>query len=740
MPCKRIQNILNALKKANNTQKRLNDAPRTKLSLNVIVAAAVLLGLTMGVMFYTSHKMLQQTVEQLVVREMNAIYLCIRNKLAKVEVIMDNMAWVTYENLEYPDDMFTSTRRLVKNNPDFLSSGVAFIPNFYKEKGKWFEPFAVRRKDGTIEVMQLGSAGHDYTQMDFFTIPLEQNKSYWTKPYLDNEGARTMVTTYSVPVYLPSGKSVAVVAADLDANWMNEILEEAKTYKSTRRYLVSGQYELLSGNDSPSIREAIKLIQEDDKDEKHDGYITMKDERREKIHVFYHAVGGKTDWILINLVDDSEIFGKLRNVRRLLILLVGAGLLAIGFIIYRSSRNLQRLNKINAEKERIEGELQVASRIQQSMLPTNHLQRDDVEIFASLTPAREVGGDLYDYFIRDEKLFFCIGDTSGKGAPSAMLMGVTHSMFRAFSIRENNPARIMQAINESACQGNDSNMFITFFIGVLDLPTGRLHYCDGGHDRPLILGTSDRESVCSLECDPHLPVGVWPETKYTTQETLLPPGSTLFLYTDGLTEAKDIAHRQFGLNRIKETLAQCAQAKFSPSKILMSISRKIQFFVGEAEQSDDLAMLAIRYTPQRFESILDKTLILKNDIREINKLGPFFKEIAEKLAIDTNSARQLRLAVEEAMVNVIDYAYPLGTEGNVTLRLMCDGHNLKMMIIDMGIPFDPTAKEKADTSLSAEDRQIGGLGILLVRELMDAINYERVNGQNILTLIKKINA
>ncbi|MBP5539011.1 MAG: SpoIIE family protein phosphatase [Bacteroidales bacterium] len=718
----------------------------TRLSLTVIVAAAALLGLTMGVMFYTSHKMLQQTVEQLVSREMNAIYLCIRNKLAKVEVTMDNMAWVAYENLDYPDDFFTTTRRLVKNNPDFLSSGIAFTPYFYKDRGKWFEPFSVRRKGGpnqkdTIEVMQLGSAEHDYTKMDFFTVPLEKKKSCWTKPYMDNEGAHTMVTTYSVPVYLPSGEYVAVVAADLDANWINEILEEAKTYKSTRRYLISGQYELLSGNDSPFVDEAIQRIKEDDTDHDEDGYITMKDERGEKIHVFYHAVGGKTDWILMNIVDDSEIFGKLRNIRLLLTLLVCAGLLALGFIIYRSTRNLQRLNRINAEKERIGGELQVASRIQQSMLPTLHLQRDDVEIGASLTPAREVGGDLYDYFIRDEKLFFCIGDTSGKGAPSAMLMAVTHSLFRAFSLHENNPARIMQAVNESACQGNDSNMFITFFIGVLDLPTGRLHYCDGGHDRPLILGMSGQEeAVISLECNPHLPVGVWPDTKYTAQEIMLSPGSVLFLYTDGLTEAKDLEHKQFGLERIKITLEGCVKAHSSLQEILPALSREVGLFVGEAEQSDDLAMLAIRYTPQRFESILDETLVLKNNVREISKLGPFFKDISERLEMDVNLARQLRLAVEEAAVNVIDYAYPAGTEGDVTLRVLYDGHCLKTMIIDSGIPFDPTVKERADTSLSAEDRQIGGLGILLVREMMDAINYERDSGQNVLTLIKHLKA
>jgi sigma-B regulation protein RsbU (phosphoserine phosphatase) len=344
-----------------------------------------------------------------------------------------------------------------------------------------------------------------------------------------------------------------------------------------------------------------------------------------------------------------------------------------------------------------------------------------------------VGGDLYDFYIRDEKLFFCIGDVSGKGAPAAMVMSVIHSLFRAFSAHENNPAHIMQSVNEVSCEGNDACIFVTFFIGVLDLPTGRLRYCDAGHDAPIILKDGKLSNVDAL---PHIPVGLFDDVKYGVQETQLEPDSTLFLYTDGLTEAKDIKHKLYGLERIQKTLA--ANSQLQPQQLLEAVTASVHAFVGEAQQSDDLTMLVIHYTPKRYESTLTETLVLKNDVHEVAKFSTFIKSVLEKLNVEKSLARSLRLAIEEAVVNVIDYAYPAGQTGDVEVCVMSDGETMKTVITDSGVAFDPTAKEKADTSLSAEDRQIGGLGILLVRELMDTINYERIDGQNVLTLIKKL--
>ena len=449
--------------------------------------------------------------------------------------------------------------------------------------------------------MQLGGPNHDYTTSEFFAVPLTTGKSCWCEPYWDHEGAKARITTYGVPVKNGKGEIVAVVEADLSLTWLEEVVNEDKIYKSNQRFLVTGKYNLLAGEDNELFRLSLERLKKEIGEHRlsngENSYLTMEDGAGNEKLLFYSLVGGKTDWILLNVLDSSDIFGELSRVRRNLLLMVMTGLLLVGFIVWRSKRNLERLQQVNAEKERISSELRVASQIQQSMLPHSHLKQDGVDIFGSLVPAREVGGDLFDYFIRDGKLFFCIGDVSGKGTPSAMLMAGMRSFFRAFSGHEDNPARIMQHINESACQGNDTNMFVTLFIGVLDLYSGRLHYCDAGHDKPIVL--SEELFISTLDCNPHLPIGLFDDVAYTVQEATLTAGSTLFLYTDGLTEAMNAEHQQFGLQRIDDVLRKCLENQLHPKDILDAITREVHRFVKNAEQSDDLTLLAIRYTPER---------------------------------------------------------------------------------------------------------------------------------------------
>ena len=704
-------------------RKRLNSFMKANTSLTIIISAVLLLELMMGVMFYAAQNFIQKTMERMVGIEMNAIHLSIRDKLANIEVTIDNMSWVVSEGLEEPGWMFELSKRMVKNNPYFMGSGVAFLPNYYTKRAKFFEPYAVRRGEDSIVTMQVGSSGIDHTKK-------EQGKAHWSEPYVDHIGAKTVVTTYSSPIRDTKNRVVGVVFADITVDWLKDILEDERIYESPQRSLVTGSYHLLTGEDTPIFREVLQVLKADND---HTGYFTMKSHDGIKHHVFYTPVGGKTDWMLINILDDSEVFGKLRLMRMLLLLPLIIGLFFAWLIVWRSSRNLKRLQKVNAEKERIGSELQVASQIQQSMLPQGEFNAESVDLEGFLKPAREVGGDIYDYFIRDEKLYFCIGDVSGKGAPSAMLMAVTHALFRSFSAHESNPARIMQTINDTACQGNESNMFVTMFIGILDLPTGHLRYCDAGHDAPAIMENGQWSMIDVIA---HLPLGVFDDVKYGVQELTLHPNSTIFLYTDGLTEAKNAEHKQFGLKRIQAVLQDCTDKK--PQEILKKITENVEGFVKNAEQSDDLTMLVIRYTPKQFKSTLTETLTIKNDVQEVKRISEFLKSSIGKLDVDTSLARRLRLAVEEAVVNVIDYAYPTDTEGDITINMMSDGQTLHFQIIDEGIAFDPTAKQKTDTTLSVEERQIGGLGILLVRELMDSINYERTDGKNILTLIKKI--
>ncbi len=710
-------------------RKHLNDFMKANTSLTIIISAVLLLELMMGIMFYAAQNFIQRTMERMVGVEMNAIYLCIRNKLANVEVTVDNMSWVVSEGLEEPSWMFDVSRRMLKNNPSFWGSGVAFMPYYYSNRGKFFEPYAVHGGGDTIMTLQVGREGVDYTKKEYYRVPVEQGTSHWSEPYVNQTGDKSLITTYSTPIRNNQDRVVGVVFADIRTNWLEDVMNEEKVYKSTQRFLVTGHYNMLAGKVVPVFKEVLQILKADnDKN----GYFMLKAKDGTMHHVFYTLVGGKTDWVLINILDDDEVFGRLRFMQMMLLLPLILGLFFALFIVWRSSNNLSRLKKVNAEKERIDSELQVASQIQQTMLPQGEFNAESVDLEGFLKPAREVGGDIYDYFIRDEKLFFCIGDVSGKGAPSAILMAVTHALFRSASAHESNPARIMQTINETACQGNKTNMFVTMFIGVLDLPTGRLRYCDAGHDAPAIM-ENGKWSIADVIA--HLPIGVFDDMKYDVQETTLQPNSIIFLYTDGLTEAMNTTHKQFGLKRIEAVLDECTDKQ--PKEVLEKVTKAVDSFVKNAEQSDDLTMLAIRYTPKQFKSTLAETLTIKNDIHEVKRLSNFLKSVIEKLDIETSLARKLRLGVEEAVVNVINYAYPSDNEGNITINMMSDGHSLRFQIIDEGVAFDPTAKQKTDTTLSVEDRQIGGLGILLVRELMDSINYERVEGKNILTLIKK---
>ena len=710
---------------------RVKQVFKTNTSLTVIISAVLLLELMMGLMFYAAQNFIQRTMERMVRVEMNAIYLCIRNKLANVEVTIDNLSWVVSESLNEPDWMFDVTKQMVSDNPIIYGSGIAFTPYYYRSKGKLYEPYSVRRGGDSIVTMQVGRNHVIYTNKEYYRVPVTTGKSLWSEPYEDKVGVIGMTTTYSSPVRDTSNKIVGVIFADIPTRLLEDIMNEEKVYKTTQRFLVTGSYNKLVGEDTPLFQEILKLLKVDN--DKTD-YFTTKDKDGNKYHVFYTPVGGKTDWVLINIVNDNEVFSRLRMMRLMLMLPLSLGLIFSLFIVWRSSRNLNHLRRINAEKERIDGELRVASEIQQSMLPQGEITVENLELEGFLKPAREVGGDIYDYYVRDEKLFFCIGDVSGKGAPAAMLMAVVQALFRSASAHESNPARIILSINEAACQNNKSNMFVTMFVGVLDLPTGHLRYCDAGHDAPLLMEDGKWKQIDAV---PHLPVGVFADTKYEMQTLTLLPSSTIFLYTDGLTEAKDAARKQFGLERIMTILEESTDDE--PKDILANISDAVDKFVKNAEQSDDLTMLAIKYHALQFESTLTETLTIKNDVHEVKRFSEFMKSAIEKLNVDTSLARQLRLAVEEAVVNVIDYAYPIDSEGDIIINMMYDGNTLRFQIIDTGVAFDPTAKQRTDTTLSAEDRQIGGLGILLVRELMDSINYERIDGKNILTLIKNIN-
>ena len=714
---------------------------KVNTSLAIIIAAAVLLEIISAVQYYYMHGLLAEELEYRAESELTTKAIIVKNSLNMSEVSLRGHIRDIKRNLSCPDSVFKAAEWVLRTHPNVMGCGVAFVPYYFPEKGRLFEPYAYREND-EIKTMQAAGEKHDYTKSGFYKEGIATNGSLWTDPYVDDIFKIPMVS-YTVPLWDKDHKTIGIFALDIPIRLLGDTLNYRHIYHSSYDILLTADGDFIAGPREDHVRrkdveQVINIINDStftttlSKSGRSQIATFYSPDDNKKGYIFFANFKGQPRWKIAVVCYDDEVYGKLRTMRLGIGLLMLAGLVILSLMILRFARNDRKLQTANLAKERIDSELRIASDIQMQMLPgqSSQIKRDDIDICASLVPARAVGGDIFDYFIRDEKLFFCIGDVSGKGVPSAMVMAVVHSLFRMACSHENNPARVMQTINETSCEGNESNMFVTMFVGVLDLPTGRLRYCNAGHDRPVIVGAE------ALPAKANLPVGVFADFVFEMQETVLTDGSTLFLYTDGLTEAKNRERQMFGVERVMDVLNGCADLK--PAQLLEKMEREVHAFVEDAEQSDDLTMLAIHYTPKQFDSKLTETLVLKNDVHEVTRFSNFIKSVLEQLGIEKSLARKLRLAVEEAVVNVIDYAYPLGSEGDITIHVMSDGHSIRFKIIDAGVAFDPTAKEKADTTLSIDDRQIGGLGILLVRELMDTINYERENGQNVLTLIKNL--
>ena len=723
---------------------------KTKSTLAIIITAAVLIETTSAVQYKFASDGIREEVQLRAESELKVRNLKINNVMNAVEVAVQNMEWIVELCLSQPDSMYAVTRKMLTCNDIIVGSAVAFEPNYYPKKGRQFSPYSYKTEDGTIISKQLGTDDYDYHKMEWYAVPMRNNRPHWSEPYYDEGGGEMMMSTYSMPIHDATGRTVGIFTADVSLDWLGEVINANRIYPSSVNMMISrsGQMmacpveslvmrtniiDLTSGIKDTSVERVNREMMSGGS-----GCATITDDDGEVNYVYYAPVDNGTGWSMAVICRDREIYEGLRKVGLNLFGLMIIGLALLGFIIMRTIRSINKLQIVNAEKERIGSELHIASEIQKGMLPKifpPYPERDDIEIYGHLVPAKEVGGDLFDFYIRDEKLFFCIGDVSGKGVPASLVMAVTRAQFRTLSAHESSPDRIVTAMNDAMSEMNDANMFVTFFIGVLDLPTGRMRYCNAGHNAPLLIGSG----VGPLKCGSNIPIGVMSGWKYTAQETHIDCNTTIFLFTDGLTEAENIEHQLFGDDRMMQTAREALAAKkLQPEVLIGQMMDAVHAFVGTADQSDDLTMLAVQYTKPQIDEKFQRSVTLHNNIDEIPHLAEFVEGVCEAVGFDAATTMQMNLAIEEAVVNVINYAYPPGTHGVINIKAQANDERLKFVITDRGTPFDPTVKDDVDISLPAEQRPIGGLGIHLVRQLMDTINYEYTDGQNVLSLRKKL--
>ncbi len=720
---------------------------RDHSGIALVVFVAVLLELISALQFRHSQQLLDEQLEQYALNELTVKALLVKSILNEAKNTVYDFEWYARMNLNQPDSMFLLTERMVDASDDVVGAFIAFKPNYYPDKGYWFEPCTQRTDSGTLHTFQIGGQSHDYTRSSFYQIGIKGDTATWTDPYIDEDDTGKWVTSFVIPLNDTREQIVGVIGTDLELDWMGKILNERHHFPSSFNVFLTDGGQFIAGPHPDSISpESVKQVTRLINDSTVERYmsrdlrttiIKFRDTAtKRKARVYYANMRGKPHWQVGVVYYDDELYGKHNRMRMRMILLMLVGLALLSVVVYRVFQARRKYQRVEMDKQRIDSELNVARRIQKQMQPqTDNLQRHDLDIGGVLVPAKEVGGDLYDCYIRDEKLFFCIGDVSGKGVPSALLTAVMHTMFQMAAERSNSPAQIMSALNLSACKGNETNMFVTFLLGILDLPTGRLRYCNAGHNPPLMIYPSG--NVAPLKVIPNMPLGVIDDFEYQQQETTLHAGEMLFLYTDGLTEAQNTDRRLLGLKAVINTLEALSQP--SIEQVLQAARQAVEQHSEGTTQADDLTMLVFRYTPVTdAQLILNDSITIENDIAQVDTINEFINSVASRLNMPKRDTARLKLAVEEAVVNIINYAYPNDEIGTITIDTRADNETLTIVISDTGVAFDPTQVAAADTTLSAEDRPIGGLGILLVRQMMDSINYERIGHKNVLTLKKSI--
>ena len=384
---------------------------------------------------------------------------------------------------------------------------------------------------------------------------------------------------------------------------------------------------------------------------------------------------------------------------------------------------------------RIDKELEYAKQIQLSALPTNFPEEEDFKIYAQMIAAKEVGGDFYDFYkLNDTTVAFLAADVSGKGIPAAMFMMTAKTIIKDLAESGMAVNDIFTKANEKLCENNESGMFVTAWMGILDLTTGKLQFANAGHNPPVLKRANGAFEY--LKTRAGFVLAGMEGVRYRVGELMIYPGDRLFLYTDGVPEATNTENKLYGEDRLLAFMNQNASAE--ATEFLPALKANIDEFVGEAPQFDDITMLMFDYKPnQGGVHMINKTFPAK--IEALSDVLGFVDQTLESYECPMKIQTAICVAIEEIFVNVAHYAYGDG-EGDMTLGIGFDAETreITFKMTDKGIPFDPLKKPDPDITLSAEDREIGGLGIFITKKTMNTVTYAYENGENTLTMIKKI--
>lgn len=388
---------------------------------------------------------------------------------------------------------------------------------------------------------------------------------------------------------------------------------------------------------------------------------------------------------------------------------------------------IAKLETVTAEKERIGAELDVAAKIQSSMLPCifpAFPDRNEFDIYATMDPAKEVGGDFYDFFMVDaDHLAFVVADVSGKGVPAALFMVIGKTLIKDHTGLHDDLGEVFTEVNNILCASNSEEMFITAFEGVLNLKTGELRYVNAGHEIPFLCRKGGMFEPYKVRAG--FVLAGMQGIRYRAGSIQLEPGDKVFQYSDGIPEAINSEKAPYGMKRLESVLAKNSEK--APSELLPLVKADVDAFVGDVDQFDDITMLCIEFKGSGRKAEISLT----PDAESVKTVAEFLDNTLEAWEIPMKVVSKLQIVADEIYSNIVRYSQAK----NAKVTAVQNGTVLSLRFEDDGKPYDPTTAAEPDITASAEEREIGGLGIFVVRNMMDSMDYKYKDGHNVLTLL-----
>ena len=624
-----------------------------RVSLWVVMFAAVIFIAALGFLFYQSREAVRQEAISRATQILDKTSLRVEGILNRVEVATGMTEWLVQRHPDKADSMFVYSRGMLLNNPDFYNCSIAFEPYYFKDKGLYFSAYSKHNGD-SIRTIQGGSENYQYFFADWYLMPTLLGHACWTEPYMDYDAPTNtseMVTSYCQAIKASDGSFIGVINTSLSLNWLSQTISAVKPYPNSYSIMIGRGGTYFVHPDSTKItRQTIftQTLENPDTAMVSLGHAMQRGEEGvremhingEHCYVFYKPLG-KTGCSMAIVCPESDIFGGFDRLRRTVMAIVCVGLLLMLYFFIRiitrelsplrrlareaetiasgqfdtqlpnfertdeigqlsqSFGNMQQslvryieeLKDTTAQKASIESELNVANSIQMSMLPNVFPDREGLDMYASMTPAKEVGGDLYGYLLKDDNLYFCLGDVSGKGVPASLFMAQVTRLFRTLANQQLSPSDICTHMNDALSgDENPTNMFVTLFVGMVDLTSGHLSFCNAGHNPPVIGGGEHHGDF--LEMKPNFPIGVLPGLEFEGEEIESIKGRALFIYTDGLNEAENREHEQFGDERLLDILRNTHFD--SARQVIETLAAEVEKHRDGADPNDDLTMMCLR--------------------------------------------------------------------------------------------------------------------------------------------------